>query len=123
VTSTLIKEPKGEQYDVLCLETARSSPRLIRAWKRQDGIASCFRTVKPLLATGAWQVQSEEADYGHLVLRRMGCFVLLYPSRVVGQGRLTLAEIIFSLKPYWRFVDCAALELTALSPRIDEKAA
>jgi len=34
-----------------------------------------------------------------------------------------MEEIIFSLKPYWRFVDCEALELTALSPRVDEEAA
>jgi hypothetical protein len=42
------------------------------------------------LATGACQVHSEEAYYGHLVLRLMGCFVLLYTSRVVCKGRLTM---------------------------------
>jgi hypothetical protein len=34
-----------------------------------------------------------------------------------------MAEIIFSRKHYWRFVDCEVLELTALSQGIDEKAA
>jgi len=34
-----------------------------------------------------------------------------------------LEEILFSLKHYWRFVDCEALELTALSQRVDEEAA
>jgi len=34
-----------------------------------------------------------------------------------------MAEIIFSLKHYWRFVDCEVLELKALSQGIDEKAA
>jgi hypothetical protein len=49
--------------------------------------------------------------------------VLLYTSRVVCKGQLTMEEIIFSLKHYWRFVDSEALELKALSQRVDEKAA
>jgi len=57
------------------------------------------------------------------VLRLMGCFVLMYTSRVVCQGQLTMEEIIFSLKHYWRFVDCETLELKALSWGMDEKAA
>jgi hypothetical protein len=48
------------------------------------------RTLKHLLATGACQVQCEDAYYGHLVLRLMGCFVLMYTSRVVCKGRLTM---------------------------------
>jgi hypothetical protein len=72
-------------------------------------------SLKHLLATGACQVYSEEAYYGHLVLCLMGCFVLLYTSRVMCKGRLRMEEIIFSLKHYWRFVDCEALELKALS--------
>jgi len=57
------------------------------------------------------------------VLRLMGCFVLMYTSRVVCQGQLTMEEIIFSLKHYWRFVDSEPLELKALSYGVDEKAA
>jgi hypothetical protein len=34
-----------------------------------------------------------------------------------------MEEIIFSLKHYWRCVDSEALELKALSQRVDEKAA
>ena len=79
------------------------------------------RTLLHLLATGACQVQSEDAYYGHLVLRLMGCFVLMYTSRVVCQGQLTMEEIIFSLKHYWRFVDSEALELKALSQGVEEK--
>jgi hypothetical protein len=71
--------------------------------------------LKHLLATGACQVHSEEAYYGHLVLRLMGCLVLFYASRVICKGRMTMEEIIFCLKHYWRFVDCEALELKALS--------
>jgi hypothetical protein len=123
VTITIVKEPRADQYYVICLETVISSPRLIRAWKRRSWIEYCFRTLKHLLATGACQVQSEDAYYGHLVLRLMGCLVLFYTSRVVSKGSLTMEEIIFSLKHYWRFVDCEALELKALSQEVDEKAA
>jgi hypothetical protein len=69
------------------------------------------------------QVHNEDAYYGHLVLRLMGCLVLFYTSRVICKGRLTMEEIIFSLKHYWRFVDCEPLELKALSQGMGEKAA
>jgi hypothetical protein len=122
VTITIIKESSADQYYVMCLETALSSPRLIRAWKRRHWIEHCFRTLKHLLATGACQVHSEDAYYGHLVLRLMGCLVLFYTSRITCKGRLTMEEIIFSLKHYWRFVDSEALELKALSQGVNEKA-
>jgi hypothetical protein len=123
VTLIVVDEHGEDQFYVMCLETAISAPRLIRAWKRRWWIEHCFRTLKHLLATGACQVHSEEAYYGHLVLRLMGCFVLFYTSRVVCKGQLTMEEILFSLKHYWRFVDCETLELKALSWGIDEKAA
>jgi len=68
-------------------------------------------------------VHSEDAYYGHLVLRLMGCFVLFYTSRVICKGRMTMEEIIFSLKHYLRFVDFEAFELKALSWGMGEKAA
>ena len=122
VTLIVISEPKEEQYYIMCLDTAINGPRLIRAWKRRHWIEYCFRTLKHLLATGACQVQSEDAYYGHLVLRLMGCFVLLYTSRVVCKGQLTMEEIIFSLKHYWRFVDSEVFALKALSLGECEKA-
>jgi hypothetical protein len=123
VTLIVVEEAGEEQFYVMCLETTISGPRLIRAWKRRHWIEYCFRSLKHLLAASACQVQSEDAYYGHLVLRLMGCLVLFYTSRVVCKGRLTMEEIIFSLKHYWRFVHCEALELKALSQVMDEKAA
>lgn len=120
----IVNEPGADQYYLMCLETDISAPRLIRAWKRRHWIEYCFRTLKHLLATEACQVvHSEDAYYGHLVLRLMGCLVLFYTSRVFCKGQLTMEEIIFSLKHYWRFVDSEALELTTLSQGMDEKAA
>ena len=71
----------------------------------------------------ALSLPNEDAYYGHLVIRLMGCFMLFYTSRVICKGRLTMEEIIFSLKHYWRFVDSEALELKALSQGVDETAA
>ncbi len=115
VIITMVDEPGADQYYLTCLETDISSPRLIRAWKRRNWIEHCFRTLKHLLATGACQVHSEDVYYGHLVLRLMGCLVLFYASRVICKGRMTMEEIIFSLKHYWHFVDSESLELQALS--------
>jgi hypothetical protein len=123
VTLIVAEEPGEDRFYGMCPETDINSPRLIRARKRRWWIEYCFRTLKDLLATVACQVHSEEAYYGHLVLRLMGCLVLFYTSRVFCKGRLTMEEIIFSLKHYWRFVDCEALGLKALSQGADEKAA
>jgi hypothetical protein len=119
----VVDEHGEEQFYVICLATAISGPRLIRAWERRSWIEHCFQTLKHLLATGACQVQSEDASHGHLVLRLMGCFVLFYTSRVICQGRMTMEEIIFSLKHYLRFVDSEPLKLKALSHEVGEKAA
>jgi hypothetical protein len=123
VTVIIVDEPNQDRFYLVCLETERSAPQLIRRWRRRHWIEHCFRTLQHLLATGACQVHSEAAYYGHLVLRLMGCLVLFYTARVICKGRLTMEEIIFSLKYYGRFIDSEALELQALSWRVDDKAA
>ena len=115
VTLVIVDEPGQDRFYLLCLETTLSAPQLIRRWRRRSWIEFVFRTLKHLLATEACQVHSEDAYYGHLVLRLMGSFILFYTSRVICKGRLTMEEIIFSLKHYWRFVDLEALGLQALS--------
>jgi hypothetical protein len=115
VTVVIVDEPGQARFSLLCVETPLSAPQLLRRWRRRTGIEFVFRTLKHLLATEACQVHSEEAYYGHLVLRLMGSFVLFYTSRVLCKGRLTMEEIIFSLKHYWRFVNLEALQLQALS--------
>jgi hypothetical protein len=66
-------------------------------------------------ADRALSLPNEDAYYGHLVLRLMSCFVLFYTTRVICKGQMTMEEIVFSLKHYWRFVDSEALELQGLS--------
>jgi hypothetical protein len=58
-----------------------------------------------------------------VMLRLMGCFILCYTTRVICKGELTMEEIVFSLKHYWRFVDSEALELQGLSWDREPKAA
>ena len=115
VTVVIVDEPGQDRFYLLCMQTTLSAPQLIRRWRRRTWIEFVFRTLKHLLATEACQVHSEDAYYGHLVLRLMASFVLFYTSRVLCKGRLTMEEIIFSLKHYWRFVDLEPLGLQALS--------
>ena len=110
VTVVIVDEPGEDRFDLRCLATSTNAPRLIRLWRRRSWIEYGFRTLKHLLATEACQIQSEDAYYGHLVLRLMGCFVLFYTTQVICQRELTMEEIVFSLKHYWRFVDSEALE-------------
>jgi DDE superfamily endonuclease len=115
VTVVIVDEPGQDRYYLFCRATSMSAPWLIRRWRRRTWIEFVFRTLKHLLATEACQVHSEAAYYGHLVLRLMASFVLFYTSRVICKGRVTMEEIVFSLKHYWRFVDSEALELQGLS--------
>jgi len=115
VTVVIVDEPGEDHFYLLCLATSVNAPRLIRLWRRRSWIEHCFRTLKHLLATEACQVQSEDAYYGHLVLRLMGCFILCYTTRVICKGELTMEEIVFSLTHDWRFVDSEVLELQGLS--------
>ena len=73
-------------------------------------IEHSFRTLKHLLATEACQVHGEDAYYGYLVLRLLAGLVLLYTARRLFKGRVTMEEIVFSLKHHWRFLTSKALE-------------
>ena len=60
-------------------------------------MTATIRLVRTIVLIGLYETNTI-GYYGHLVLRLMGCLVLMYTSRVVCQGRLTMEEIIFSLK-------------------------
>jgi len=110
-----VAEPGQQGYDLLCQATTLTAPRLIRAWKRRNWIEHQFRTLKHLLATAVCQVQGEDAYYGPLVLRLLAGLVLLYTARRLFKGRVTMEEIVFSLKHHWRFLTSKDLELHGLS--------
>jgi hypothetical protein len=90
VTLVSVDEPRQARFYVRGLETTWSGPQLIRRWRRRHWMEFVLRLLKHLLATEACQAHSEDAYYGHLVLRLMASFVLFYTSRVICKGRLTM---------------------------------
>jgi hypothetical protein len=121
VTLIIVDKPGEKPFDLLCFATRLQATRLLRLWSRRHWIAQVFRTLKHLLATEACQVHSEDAYYGHLVLRLMACFLLFYTSRVIFKGQVTMDEMVFNLKHHWSSVDCQELELYGFSRDADRK--
>jgi hypothetical protein len=115
VTVLIVDKPGEERFYLLCLASDIPATRLLRVWSRRHLIEQVFRTLKSLLATDACQVHSEDAYYGHLVLRLIACFVLYYTSRVIFKGHVTMDEMVFNLKHHWSSVNCQQLELYGLS--------
>jgi hypothetical protein len=110
VTVVIGQEPGEACDDLLCQATPLTAPRLIRAWKRRSWIEHSCRTLKPLWATDACQVQGEDAYEGPLVWWLLAGLVRLYTARRLVKGRVTMDEMVFSLKPPWRFVTSKDLE-------------
>jgi hypothetical protein len=115
VTLILVDKAGEDRFYVFCLASEIPATRLLRVWSRCHLIEQVFRTLKHLLATDACQVHSEDAYYGHLVLRLMASLVLYYTSRVLCKGRVTMDEMIFNMKHHWSSVDCQGLELYGLA--------
>lgn len=123
VTVVLVDEPGHDRYDLFCRATPLTAPRLIRAWKRRSWIEHDFRLLKHLLAAEACQVQREDADYGHVVVRLLAALVLLDTARILCKGRVTMEESLFSLKHHWRFLTSKDLELHGRSWPLNLEAA
>jgi len=115
VTVILVDKPADDRLSLFCQATAIQVTRLLRAWSRRNLIEQVFRILKHLLASEACQVHSEDASYGHLVLRLMASFILYYTSRVIFKGRVTMDEMVCNLKHHWSSVNCEALELYGVS--------
>jgi transposase len=115
VTVIILDKPKEDRLYLFCRATPIQATRLLRAWSRRNLIEQVFRILKHLLATEACQVHSEDAYYGHLVLRLMASFILYYTSRMLFKGRVTMDEMVFNLKHYWSTVVCEELELYGIS--------
>ncbi len=111
----IVDKPAEDRFYLFCLATQMQVTRLLKAWSRRNLIEQVFRILKHLLATDACQGHSEDAYYGHLVLRLMASFILYYTSRVIFKGRVTMDEIVFNLKHHWSTVTCEALELYRVS--------
>jgi len=89
--------------------------RLIQAWNQRYWIEYMFRIMKHLLAAEACQARSEDAYYGHFVLRLMAGLTLFYTSRFIFKGQVTMEEIVFTVKHYWMTVNYEPFELYAIA--------
>lgn len=62
VPIVLVDAPGQDRCSLLCVETTRSAPQLIRRWRRRTGMAFVLRTLQHLWAPEACQAHSEDAD-------------------------------------------------------------
>jgi DDE superfamily endonuclease len=111
----VVDKPGEKPFYLISMSLTIQVTRLIQAWNQRHWIEQMFRLLKHLLATEACQARSEDAYYGHFVLRLMAGFVLFYTSRVIFKGHVTMEEIVFTLKHYWMTVDYEPFELYAIA--------
>jgi hypothetical protein len=111
----VVDKPGEKPLYLISMSLTIQVTRLIQAWNQRHWIEQMFRTLKHLLATEACQARSEDAYYGHFVLRLMAGFVLFSTSRVIFKGHVTMEEMVFTLKHYWMTVDYEPFELYAIA--------
>jgi DDE superfamily endonuclease len=111
----VVAKPGEKPFYLISMSLTIQVTRLIQAWNQRYWIEQMFRLLKHLLAAEACQARSEDAYYGHLVLRLMAGFVLFYTSRVIFKGHVTMEEIVFTLKHHWMMVDYEPFELYAIA--------
>ncbi len=115
VLLVVVDKPGEKPFYLISMSLTIQVTRLIQAWNQRHWIEQMFRILKHLLAAEACQARSEDAYYGHLVLRLMAGFVLFYTSRVIFKGHVTMEEIVFTLKHHWMMVDYEPFELYAIA--------
>jgi len=111
----VVDKPGEKPFYLISMSLTIQVTRLIQAWNQRHWIEQMFRLLKHLLAAEACQARTEDAYYGHLVLRLMAGFVLFYTSRVIFKGHVTIEEIVFTLKHYWMTVDYEPFELYGIA--------
>lgn len=105
VLLVVIDKPGDKPFYLISMSLDIAVTRLIQAWNQRHWIEQMFRVIKHLLATEACQVRTEDAYYGHFVLRLIAGFALFYTSRFIFKGQVTMEEIVFTLKHYWMTID------------------
>ncbi len=115
VILVVVDQPGDKPFYLISMSLTTQVTRLIQAWHQRHWIEQLFRILKHLLATEACQARSENAYYGHFVLRLMAGLVLFYTSRFIFKGQVTMEEIVFTVKHYWMTVDYEPFELYAIA--------
>jgi hypothetical protein len=114
VLLVVVDKPSEKPFYLISMSLHIPVTRLIRAWNQRHWIEQMFR-LKHLLATEACQARTEDAYYGHFVLRLIAGFALFYTSRFIFKGHVTMEEMVFTLKHYWRTVDYEPFDLYAIA--------
>jgi hypothetical protein len=115
VVLVVVDKPGEKPFYLISMSLDIAVTRLIQAWNQRHWIEQLFRILKHLLATEACQAHTEDAYYGHFVLRLIAGFTLFYTSRFVFKGHVTMEEIVFTLKHYWMTVDYEPFDLYAIA--------
>ncbi len=115
VLLVVVDKPREKPFYLISMSLTIQVTRLMQAWNQRHWIEQMFRILKHLLAAEACQARTEDAYYGHFVLRLMAGFVLFYTSRVIFKGHVTMEEIVFTLKHHWMTVDYEPFELYAIA--------
>jgi hypothetical protein len=92
----VVDKPGENPLYLISMSLTIQVTRLMQAWNQRHWIAQMFRLLKHLLAAEACQARTEDAYYGHVVLRLMAGFVLCSTSRVIFKGHVTMEEIVFT---------------------------
>ena len=71
VLLVVVDKPGDKPFYLISMSLEFQVTRLIQAWNQRHWIEQMFRLMKHLLATEACQARSEDAYYGHFVLRRI----------------------------------------------------
>jgi len=111
----VVDKPGDKPFYLISMSLDIAVTRLIQAWNQRHWIEQMFRLMKHLLAAEACQAHTEDAYYGHFVLRLIAGFALFYTSRFIFKGQVTMEEIVFTLKHYWMTVDDEPFELYAIA--------
>jgi hypothetical protein len=115
VVLVVVDKPDDKPFYLISMSLTMPVTRLIQAWNQRHWIEQMFRILKHLLAAEACQARSENAYYGHFVLRLIAGFVLFYTSRFIFKGHVTMEEIVCTVKHYWMMVDYEPFELYAIA--------
>jgi DDE superfamily endonuclease len=115
VLLVVVDKPGDKPFYLISMSLTIQVTRLIQAWSQRHWIEQLFRLLKHLLAAEACQARSENAYYGHFVLRLIAGLVLFYTSRFIFKGQVTMEEIVFTVKHYWITVDYKPFELYAIA--------
>src|SRR2546422_10354026 len=98
VLLVVVDKPREKPLYLISMALTIQVTRLMQAWNQRHWIEQMFRILKHLLAAEACQARTEDAYYGHFVLRLMAGFVLFYTRRGVFQRHVPIAGVEVDLK-------------------------